>query len=282
MKAKLLLIIFLSYFSLLDANTVSNLQGKLSVNSGTLNYAIALNLPTGVAGVKPQLSLAYNSNGANAYFGSGWNLTGLSAIGRCGSNISFDGKRKTVQYNDGDNICLDGQRLVLVSGSKWANNSQYRTKIDTYSKIIYAGGNFTVWTKAGDIKKYTRKRDTWLLTNISDRFNNSIEYHFSLASDETYLESITYADNRVELHYENRLDVFSGHNRRGNIKLSKRVSSIDIISASKPLRTYKMSYKPQSSSLDKSILKSITECSNGECLNPISLAYRQMSTAELN
>ena len=96
MKAKLLLVLFFSCFSLLNANTVSNLQGNLSVNSGTLNYTVPLSLPTGVAGVKPQLALAYNSNSANAYFGSGWNLTSLSAISRCGSNISFDGKRKTV------------------------------------------------------------------------------------------------------------------------------------------------------------------------------------------
>ena len=180
MKIKLIIAIILTLStSILSANTVSNLKGELSVHQGTLNYNIPLTLPTGTAGVKPSISLAYNTNGANAYVGIGWNINaGQSTISRCASNIALDGKVQGVKYNLNDNICLDGARLIVVSGSKWSSQSEYRTKIDSYSKIIYKNDEFFVYTKAGDIKEYKRYNQVWFLSKVKDRYNNSINYKF--------------------------------------------------------------------------------------------------------
>ena len=265
----------LLWASSIYANTVSNLQGKLSVNSGTLNYDIPLNLPVGTAGVKPSVSLSYSSNGANAYFGVGWNITGLSAISRCGSNFAFDTKRRGVKYDNEDNICLNGQRLVLVSGTKWGSNSEYRTKIDSYSKIIYDGEDFKVLTKAGDIKEYSLINRNWFLTKISDRYENSVDYNYFSNSSEVYLQDITYADNKVQLNYESKKDVFYGFSNGTDVRLTQRVKSIDVKSTNTILRTYKLEYEEQSSIVDKSILKSLTECSTGSCLEPLEFEYTQ-------
>jgi RHS repeat-associated protein len=264
------------FLQVIYANTVSNLKGELSVNQGALNYNVPLSLPVGTAGVKPSVSLSYNSNGSNGYMGIGWNISaGQSAITRCGKTIALDGKVQGVKYNSSDNICLDGQRLVLISGTKWHTNSEYRTKVDNYSKIVYDGTNFKVWTKAGDIKEYKLYNQTWLLLSIKDRYNNTISYNYSSTPNETYLSSITYADNKVQLNYENKKDQFHGYTNGRAFKITKRVKSIDIKSANKTLRTYRLVYNSQSSTLDKSSLKSITECSGGVCLEPLHLQYNK-------
>jgi len=77
MKIKLIIAVILLSTSILSANTVSNLKGKLSIHQGTLNYNIPLNLPTGTAGVKPSISLAYNTNGGNGYVGIGWDINAV-------------------------------------------------------------------------------------------------------------------------------------------------------------------------------------------------------------
>jgi hypothetical protein len=263
---KLLLIISVSLY----ANTVSNLKGELSVHQGALNYSIPLNLPVGTAGVKPNVSIAYNSNGSNGYMGIGWNISaGQSAITRCGHNLAHDGKVQGVKYNSSDNICLDGQRLVLISGTIWEDESEYRTKIDTYSKIIYSNDTFIVYTKAGDIKEYKKYNTIWLVKTIKDRYDNAITYNYTSNSAETYLSSITYADNTVVLNYEDKLDRFVGYSGGNKTQITKRIKSIDIKNGENVLRNYNLAYQSQNTSLDKSVLESIIECSGGECLEPL-------------
>ena len=50
--ASLLLISIISLY----ASVVGNLSGKLSVDNGALNYNVPLNIPTGTAGLKPDIS----------------------------------------------------------------------------------------------------------------------------------------------------------------------------------------------------------------------------------
>ena len=257
----------------LNANTVSNLKGELSVEQGSLNYNIPLNLPAGSAGVKPELSLVYNSNGANGYFGAGWNLSGLSSITRCASNLALDNKIRGIKYDNSDNICLDGQRLVLVSGNRWGYNSEYRTKIDSYSKIVYKGSNFTVYTKSGDIKAYTKKNNAWLLTGIKDRFGNKITYTYAATSNEIYLREIAYSDNKVKFAYGDKTDSRFIYSNTKGISLNKRVTSITVTSGRSELRKYYLNYYNQDSGADVSLIKEIKECSNNECLKPLVFKY---------
>ncbi|EJL83318.1 virulence plasmid B protein, partial [Polaromonas sp. CF318] len=91
--------------------------GQFSVNeSGAATYRIPIQVPPGVAGMEPKLELAYNSQGGNGLLGMGWSLSGLSAIGRCPRTMAVDGVRGGVNLDMNDRYCLDGQRLILVSG----------------------------------------------------------------------------------------------------------------------------------------------------------------------
>jgi hypothetical protein len=50
-------------------------------------------MPPGISGMKPELSINYNSNSGNGLLGIGFGLSGLSAIHRCSKTIATDGMK---------------------------------------------------------------------------------------------------------------------------------------------------------------------------------------------
>jgi hypothetical protein len=103
----------------------------------------------------PTLALTYNSQGGNGLLGMGWGISGLSAISRCGRTWVQDNAKDTVNYNTSDKYCLDGQRLVAVTGAYGADGTEYRTERESFTKIISYGtagsgpAYFIAKTKAG-------------------------------------------------------------------------------------------------------------------------------------
>lgn len=62
-----------------SSTEVGTTEGQLSVSlSGGATYDIPIIVPTGINGVTPKISLAYNSQGENGMAGYGWNITGVS------------------------------------------------------------------------------------------------------------------------------------------------------------------------------------------------------------
>jgi len=177
--------------SLPSTVAIGTTAGQFAVSeSGAATYSIPIAVAPGVNGLQPNLALTYNSQGGDGHLGVGWGLAGLSSITRCPKTIATDGIREPINYDNvtdpftgNDAFCLDGQRLVPVSGgltsvscvwppqsSSAANNScaawEFRTELDSYSRIIGIGDNtvagssgsgptrFRVYTKAGQILEY--------------------------------------------------------------------------------------------------------------------------------
>ncbi|MFN7475781.1 MAG: Ig-like domain-containing protein, partial [Burkholderiales bacterium] len=145
-----------------DAGTLS---GSLSVSKdGAANYGIDIDVPPGTAGLQPKLSLGYSSQGTNGLVGLGWSLSGLSSVHRCGKTIAQDGVNERIAFALTDRLCLDGQRLVLVNqaltdANYWADNAEYRTEIDNFTRIRAVGTGigsraFLVESKDGRIMRY--------------------------------------------------------------------------------------------------------------------------------
>ncbi len=78
----------------------------------------------------------------------------------------IDNFRGGVNFDMNDRYCMDGQRLILVSGTYGVAGSEYRTELDSFSKIVASGtaGNgvasFTVQTKAGLTMEYGNTADS--------------------------------------------------------------------------------------------------------------------------
>lgn len=149
------------YLSNPDAGT---LPGDLTVgSSGAASYSIPLVVPPGTAGLQPNLSLNYSGQGPNGRVGLGWSIGGFSSIHRCGKTIAQDRENDRISFATTDRLCLDGQRLVLVNldvtdANYWAEGAEYRTEIDSFSRITALGAlgarSFKVESKDGRISSY--------------------------------------------------------------------------------------------------------------------------------
>src|SRR5258706_5545680 len=138
---------------------------------GAATYSIPIVVPSGIAGLVPSLSLTYSSQPGNGLLGQGWTLQGLSVIHRCPPSYLRDARKAEIKYDETDPLCLDGQRLVPISGyTPGAGRNatiQYRTENETYSRIeatnapttaVWSGpAQFKVWTKSGQILYYGMK-----------------------------------------------------------------------------------------------------------------------------
>lgn len=214
---------------------VGTLGGKVDVGLlGGALYTIPIELPDGLGGIKPQLSITYNSQGRNGLLGWGWDLCGISSITRTGGSIYYDGYVSAVNYIN-DRFYLDGQRLIKVNNKAYGSNgASYRTEQDQMSKIIsyhetgiHGPSYFKVWTAEGKILHYGSSTDSkalmgsqnnvniWLLKSVEDRYGNRMEYHYTNTSDSYLIDRITYSGNSndnispaftVQFHYGDRDD----------------------------------------------------------------------------
>ena len=205
-----------------DADVGDTFNGILSgshdvTGSGAATYRIPIAVPPGTNGVQPSLSLNYNSQSGSGLLGDGWSVGGIgSVITRCGKNIAEDsGTVHAVDYTSDDQLCFNGQRLLLASGTYWANGSEYRTRVDGFSRIkAYDNGSdgipdyFTVETKGrqtlyfgdwdgasptGDDALIEAKEAVasptwsvnamWLLSRVKDKSSNYMDYSYEVETD---------------------------------------------------------------------------------------------------
>ncbi len=214
-----------------NGRVVGTLGGTVDISAmGGLLYSIPLELPSGINGMQPSLSITYNSQAGNGLMGWGWNLDGLSSITRTGKTLYHDGMMTTANISWNDRFLLDGQRLIVVAG--YRDSIEYRIEQDCMSKIMayithkqvglpFLFGNetvdvldhFVVWKADGLILEYGVTEDSWiepqnggndalcwLLSKVSDRNGNSIVYHYHEDQDNGnyYIQSIEYTVNDTQ------------------------------------------------------------------------------------
>ncbi|MCP4663939.1 MAG: hypothetical protein GY856_51810, partial [bacterium] len=192
----------------------------------------------------------------------GFSLGGLSAIARCPATIAQDGFKGGIYFDTRDRFCLDGQRLIAISGSVGGNGTEYRTEIDSFSRITSYGQQgsgpsyWKVWSKSGQILEYGNSGDsrvestastdvrTWAVNNISDVVGNAVtfSYHEDNTSGEHYPLSVDYGTNAVRFEYENRPDPFYGHQAGGKLSLTQRLTRITLHGSGTEIQAYPLRY----------------------------------------
>ena len=282
---------------------VGTTKGAFSVNQGTANYTLDIDVPPGIAGMEPKLSLAYSSGGGNGYMGIGWSMQGVSAITRCAQTKAVDGNNHEfgVHYDSNDRFCLDGQRLIVVSGSYGAAGSKYRTEINNYSKITLFGdandgtGKFEVKTKSGLIYHYGYTDNSspqiqyaanrfWKVSSIEDSYGNTIDFnYYSVASlGEHYLSSVTYGNGHsVEYHYTARPDKIEGYQAGYLYMIQKRLSSVVVKADNHEIRRYDIEYQRARTGFTRSMIKRITEVLPEATLEPLDFTWNNDSKNNL-
>ncbi|UTD30596.1 hypothetical protein DB459_21285 [Bradyrhizobium sp. WD16] len=285
-----------------------SLPGKLAVNSwGGATYSVPISIPPGSAGVVPALSLEYSNQTGNGLLGVGWSLGGLPTITRCPRTQAQDGVRGGVGFDSNDRFCLDGQRLVAVSGTYGADGAEYRTEIDSYSRIVSHGtaGTGPAWfevrSKSGQTMEFGHTGDsqilaqgkttarTWALNKLSDAKGNylTVSYTNDAANGQYYPIEINYTGNaaagiapfnKVQFVYVSRSDVVPQYIGGSGFRTSVRLTNIRSYAAGALVYDYALSYE-QSPSTQRSRLTSVRACGgDGSCLPATSFGWQGQAT----
>ncbi len=281
-------------------NPVGTIAGSFSVSDrGSATYSIPLQFAPG-GSVVPSLTLRYMSTSGNGAMGAGWSLDGLSEITRCQRTFAEDGFAQPVLGTGDDVFCIDGHRLDPVSSNE--NRFEYRTTIDSFTKVVGVGGvdapdSFVAYTKDGRILTYGKfaaslfnngfvaVAASWELSRVEDRKGNfmTIDYYTATMRDpatglgstsEVVPTQISYTghgtqagDRVIKFNYQwARDDEVIGWRPPFSRMFSRksRLNSIAVTAAGVPVRYYNFTYATVRGT---TLLTSLQECGgqSGAC-----------------
>lgn len=296
-----------------DPSSAVAIPGTFAVSSaGAAGYDIPIAVPPGTNGLVPALSLSYSSQNGDSSVGIGWALTGLMTITRCPRTIAQDGTHGSVNFNSDDRFCLNGERLVAVSGTYGAAGSEYRTEVDQFSKVVAngsAGGgpaSFTVYTKSGLTIELGNTADSqalavlpgtppvrvWAENKASDTVGNylTVTYNSALGTDRTtngeiYPLRIDYTGNSnagtspynsVQFIYTTRADAAPTYQAGAFLKSTKLLTNIKTYQGANVVFDYQLGYRAGTSTV-RSRLTSVTQCDGAvspHCLRPTTFGWQ--------
>lgn len=284
---------------------------------GAASYTIPIEVPPGTAGIHPDLQLRYDSQNGNGILGMGWTLGGLSRVSRCERTLAQDGKNDSIDFDANDVFCLDGQRLVAKTGNYGESGTEYRTEIDTFTKVISEGRlgtggpgalggpeTFKAWTKSGLVLEFGYSPDSqiiashrpdafaWLLTRVIDRNGNYLKVTYVGSGSRnrpTLIEYTGYEGSPVQAPYASVQFIYEPGQRTDKvlryvgghkIEQTRRISNIQTKVGTTLVRDYQFGYD-NAGAEGRSRLTTINECDGqGNCKLPLTLAYEDPSPDE--
>ncbi len=236
-------------------------NGSFNVNAlGGATYTIPLQVPEGVGGFAPSLSLTYSSNSGNGIAGYGWNIGGLSVLTRGPQTYYHDGNSVGVDLTSTDRFFLDGQRLICTSGSYGADNSEYRTEIDNFTRIkcmtvgTSSPKRFTAETKSGIDIQYGWDLDSdqtiaglneevsWYVNKMTDLYGNTIEFEYLKQNGHNYIGEITYGPNTITFYYKERSDKTTSYFSGGTLEQNLILDKVEMKYNSTLVKKYELKY----------------------------------------
>jgi YD repeat-containing protein len=282
---------------------VMMLPGQFNVSAtGAATYTVPIAVPPGTAGMVPALSLDYSSQNGDGTLGLGWTLSGLPSIGRCPRTVAQDAIHGGVNYDANDRICMEGQRLMVISGTYGADNSEYRTEIEGFSKIVAHGtaGNGPAWfevrTKSGQIMQFGNTADAqllavgkttaraWAANRITDTKGNylTVTYTDDAVNGQAYPTRIDYTGNTgltpynsVQFTYNTaRPDVTPTYQAGSLQQTTLLLTNVKTFTGATLVSDYRITYE-LGTSLRHSRITSIQLCDGaGVCLAPTTFGWQ--------
>ena len=291
-----------SQYTVIFPTTVAGrMAGSAGVSTtGAATYSIPIDLPDGIKGLTPHLAISYNSVGTSGLLGPRWDLTGVSSIHRCAATLAQDGLLDTVTVVITDRLCLDGNKLHLVSGVQGQDGSQYRPELDNFSLVIAHGsyGNgpqsFEVKRKDGLTYEYATSPGSavvhpkvtpqtiisWSLSKIRDRWGNYIAFNyvtFPSSPGLALIDTIQYTWNSnsavappytIKFNYTSTSPsgqplplLLSAMVAGGALNLSSILTSIQISYSGSIVRSYNIGYAANGYGAPRRpLLQSVQEC----------------------
>ena len=269
--------------------------------SGAATFSIHIDVPKGINGMEPDLSLIYNSQGGNNTAGWGFGLSCTSSIRFVPRDIYHDGTAKPLTYEWTDGLALDGRRLILTSGTPGTAGATYSLEGDPFTKFTLMSdtttGKLYFLMETPDGKHYaygfgsslqtmeiggTEHYVAWHLKWCSDRHNHGVNYTYMTDENHKYIDGIYYDDKMIVVSYEDRPNDTQTY-YIGNVqaKIRKRIRALTVrkLPWNPIYRTYTLTYDTLSdlSGTKYSRLTTVTESNgDGESLKPIVIDWNHL------
>ena len=257
---------------------VGSPKGALSVNnSGAAVYSINISAPNG-GSLTPSIGVSYNSQSGNGLAGFGFNITGLSCITRGCKDLYHDKQIVGTSYGIGDALFLNGQRLILKTGTYGYNGSTYTPEGDPYTivtlhnnintnacwfSVVCADGKTYQLGNTSDsrLSFVNRKSVTciaaWYINQTTDVHSNLIKYHYTTTNYNLRPVSIEYGLNTAKSRGITNLILFTYSSLTGSYarpfaigdrqgKMDVYLSKITTQTNGSVFRTYTFTYNSTS------------------------------------
>jgi len=271
--------------------------GSLSVNlQGGVNYTIPVTTPSGIKDILPNIGITYNSQTANGLAGWGWNISGVSTITRIPSTKYHDGFIDPVDLDSSDRYALDGQRLLLKSGTYGDANSEYQTekfsnlKIKAFGSHLHSPSYFIVYYPNGSRAWYgnsgnSRSDLEWSIYKFEDPQGNFMEYSYKLSDGILRVNTIKYGStigttspNLIDFIYKDRSHAEISYISGKQFKRTHILDKIQVTANGSLFRTYLL--KHRTSAINYQLLTSIKEYNGASKeFNAIAFNYKTESIA---
>ncbi len=216
--------------------------------TGSFVYNYPIDVPPGIAGIQPKLSINYNSSAGNGWVGPGWDLS-LGSIQR-------STKAGAPKYTDADVFILNigGLSAELVSSDGGVVN--YRRKIEgTFERFAREGAGWCVYGKDGSRTYYgltggcragpdASRTFQWALEKVMDRNGNFFTVSYSPDGGTLYPDTILYTGNDAVGQIHRKVTFFTqarpdpspnyrgGYRIDNNYRLSKIETSVNTTGSS--------------------------------------------------
>ena len=279
------------------ANPVSKINmiaPPVANQQGSANVSYPIEIPAGINGFQPNISLTYNSDMKNGgWLGVGWDipLETVEIDTRWGVPVFDNNKESEIYTINGEQLVFDDQCLpnkIPCVGTRGTADKQFyfRTGVKEGTKIIRKGsspGTYTweITSDDGTVKRYTETlKDNsgnnvvkWFLKSITDAHGNEIVYEYEPVPlngyKNRYLKKIVYSKNQTIIEFAstsfvvdgnrimNRHDVTSSYKLGVKISEFKLLDNIIIHRAGAKIREYQLEYK--TGEFEKTLLSRIIQ-----------------------
>lgn len=280
---------------------------------GAAVWSMAFDVPKGVGDVTPQIGLVYSSQASNGIVGWGVSVSGISCITRGLKTNFYDGGIRGVKYDAHDALFLDGQRMLLSTGTEGTTGSTYVLEGNPYTTVTITSANaitgplsFEVVKPDGHVCRYgttdnarlrftdgggAQRVHSWYVSREEDPNGNYVEFSYMHDHLTIYPETISYgknkftgsgADNYIRFTYTGvqagTLRTFIIGGVRGGVY--KCLTSVRTMTGSSVYRQYQLEYDPFSDGTTCKFerLSTIT-CKNGagDEMRPVILQWNLLT-----
>lgn len=301
MKLRLLaLLLFIA--SSIQAQSFHDTQGKLEISSsGQSTYTLPIALPASIQSVGPTINLNYTSGQAGGIAGQGWNINSISFISRMSTRRDIDGFIDGVDFDADDKLAFNGQRLLLKSGTYWADGSTYETETQSNLKIELKGTGdaiyFIVTTPDGARSWYGNYNGAiasdltaYYIVRFEDTNGNFITYDYtrplskSLCITQINFSANTVSNptplNKIVFGYKAAKRIESAYLKGVKVEKTELLQDVSVYTNNLLFKKYEITHLAESK-LGYERVSRIQESNGvGEKANPIDFEYTTTQTTQ--